>query len=133
MYSVIGILIIIAGGYFLYANRSVQSSSSTIQMGSTNSAENAPPGSSVHDLPVEPAAALARQDLATKLGVEERSIVIMLIENKTWNDGCLGLSGPAESCVAALVDGFRIEMETQGKTYVYRTDKAGSVVRAEMN
>ncbi|MEK7604610.1 MAG: hypothetical protein AAB442_02340 [Patescibacteria group bacterium] len=51
----------------------------------------------------------------------------------TWNDGCLGLGGPAESCLQALVPGFRVEMLAQGKTYLYRTDKTGVVVRAETN
>jgi hypothetical protein len=103
------------------------------QTGSTNSGENAEPGSEVHDQPVEPAAAAARADLAAKLGISERSVVIMLVEEETWSDGCLGLGGPAESCLAALVDGFRVQMEAQGKTYIYRTDKAGVAVRAESN
>ena len=96
-----------------------------------NSGENAQPGSMVHDLPVEPAAAIARTDLAKQLGVEEKSIVIMLIEDKEWSDGCLGLGGPAESCLMALVPGFRVEMQAKGQTYVYRTDKTGVSVRME--
>ncbi len=83
-------------------------------------------------MPVEPAAAVARIDLAKKLSVDEKSIVIMNIENKSWTDGCLGLGGPAESCSMALVDGFRVEMLAQGKTYFYRTDKTGSSIRAEI-
>ena len=129
-------VLVIGGGYWLYTSQSVeplQPPRDTNQMGSTNSGENPEPGSLVHDLPVEPAAAAARADLAAKLGVEERSIVIMLVEEKTWSDGCLGLGGPAESCLMALVDGFRVEMEAKGKTYVYRTDKTGTSVRAETN
>lgn len=98
-----------------------------------NSGENPEPGSSVHDLPVEPAAAAARKHLAARLGVSERSIVIMLVEEKTWSDGCLGLAAQDEFCTMALVPGFRIEMEYQGKTYVYRTDKTGANLRAETN
>ena len=127
-------VLVIGGGYWLYISQSAEpaeQAADTNQMGSTNSSENAEPGSLVHDLPVEPAAAAARADLAAKLGVEERSIVIMLVEEKTWSDGCLGLGGPAESCLMALVDGFRVEMEAKGKTYVYRTDKTGTSARAE--
>lgn len=127
----IALIAAIGGGYWVFANQVDVIPSTSNQMGSTNSGENPQPGSTVHDLPVEPAAAAARRDLATKLGVDESSIVIMLIEEKTWSDGCLGLGGPAESCLAALVDGFRVEMEAKGKTYVYRTDKTGGNIRAE--
>lgn len=96
-----------------------------------NSGENPQPGSTVHDLPVEPAADLARKDLASKFSVEEKSIVIMQITEMTWSDGCLGLGGPAESCLQALVPGFRVEMLAKGKTYFYRTDKTGASIRAE--
>lgn len=130
--GVLAIVLLAGGGYFAYANQPDDSVSAvTNQMGSTNSGENPEPGSAVHDLPVEPAAAAARKDLAARLGVNEKRIVIMLVEEKTWSDGCLGLGGPAESCLAALVDGFRVEMETAGKTYIYRTDKTGAAVRAE--
>ena len=131
----VAILIVLGIGYWAYTSQPatpVQSTADTNQMGSTNSGENPEPGSTVHDLPVEPAAAVARKDLAIKLGIEERSIVIMQIEEKTWSDGCLGLGGDAESCLMALVDGFRVEMEAKGKTYVYRTDKTGASIRAEI-
>ena len=96
-----------------------------------NSGENPQPGSQVHDLPVEPAAALARKDLARTLSVDEKSIVILMITDETWTDGCLGLGGPAESCLQALVPGFRVEMVSNGKSYFYRTDKTGSTIRPE--
>lgn len=90
-----------------------------------------PAGSGENALPVEPAAALARTDLAAKLGVDEKGIVILLIEEKEWTDGCLGLGGPAESCLMALVPGFRIEMQAEGRVYVYRTDKTGESLRMD--
>ena len=99
--------------------------------GPITSGENPQPGSTVHDLPVEPAAALARQDLATKLSVGEKSIVIMQITEATWSDSCLGLGGPAESCLQAPVPGFKVEMLAKGKIYFYRTDKTGATIRAE--
>jgi hypothetical protein len=133
IFGVLAVLVAIGVGYWVYSSQSAAPAPDMNQMGSVNSGENAEPGSAVHDLPVEPAAAAARADLAGKLGVDERSIVIMLVEERTWSDGCLGLGGPAESCIAALVDGFRVEMEANGKTYMYRTDKAGASVRAEAN
>lgn len=93
--------------------------------------DNSQPGNPAYDLPVEPAAAVARKDLAQKLSVSENSIVILKITETTWSDGCLGLGGPAEICLQALVPGFKVEMLAKGKTYFYRTDKTGSVIRTE--
>lgn len=132
--AVLAILIIGGGAYWVWATQAVAPDNSveTSYM-PVISGENPQPGSSVHDLPVEPAAAAARSDLAATLGVNEKSIVIMQITENTWNDGCLGLDGPAESCLRALVPGFQVEMLAQGKTYIYRTDATGSVVRPENN
>ncbi len=124
-------VIVIGGGvYWAFAEMSedTPTNTETTSQSPVTSGEN---GGGVHNMPVEPAAAAARADLATKLGVSATSITIMMIEDKTWTDGCLGLGGPAESCLQALVDGFRVEMLAQGETYFYRTDKTGASLRAE--
>lgn len=126
-------IVIIGGGAYLVLSNKPADTTTTSQSPIVTSGENPQPGSTVHDLPVEPAAAVARKDLATKLSVEERSIVILQITDTTWNDGCLGLGGPTESCLQALVPGFKVEMLAKGKTYIYRTDKTGANVRAETN
>lgn len=131
---IIALIVILAAAYWAFAmNPAAESGPVVNQMPVVTSGENPTPGSQVHDLPVEPAAAAARKDLAAKLSVDEKSIVILQIEEKTWTDGCLGLGGPAESCLQALVEGFRVEMLAQGKTYIYRTDKTGANIRAETN
>ena len=131
--SFVIIIIFISGLYWVMSNKT---SNVVIPMetgqGPITSGENPQPGSQVHDLPVEPAAAIARKDLATKLSVDEKSIVIMQITETGWTDGCLGLGGPAESCLQVLVPGFRVEMLAKGKTYFYRTDKTGVTTRVEM-
>lgn len=81
--------------------------------------------------PVEPAAGAARRNLAAKLGINENRVVIMEVKETDWNDSCLGLGGPAESCLQAITQGFRVVMQAEGKTYIYRTDRTGAVVRAE--
>lgn len=133
--SLIIIVLFVVGAYWLISNKKASDSEVVIPMesgqGPITSGENPQPGSQVHDLPIEPAAAVARKSLAAKLSIEEKSIVIIQITDTTWNDGCLGLGGPAESCLQALVPGFRVEMLAKGKTYFYRTDKTGTTVRAE--
>lgn len=129
----LAVLVVGSGAYWVMANNmsNTNTPTETNQMPIVTSGENPQPGSSVHDLPIEPAAAVARKDLAIKLSVDEKSIVILQISETTWNDGCLGLGGPAESCLQALVPGFKVEMLAKGKSYIYRTDKTGLSVRAE--
>ncbi len=124
-------VIIIGGGVLLaVANKQFGQPVVTNQSPVVTSGENAPEGS-IHNMPAEPAAEEARKDLATKLKISTSSIVIMKVEEKTWNDGCLGLGGAAEACTMALVDGFRVELLANGKTYIYRTNKIGTSLRAE--
>lgn len=126
-------LIVIGGGaYWTIANQNSGQSPITNQQPVVNSGENAPDGS-LHNMGAEPAAEEARKDLATKLSISAQSVTIMKVEEKTWNDGCLGLGGPAESCLMALTDGFRVELLAEGKTYIYRTDKTGTSLRVETN
>lgn len=131
--SILVILVVVGGVYLLTSKKTPDVSNPTlVNQNTVTSGENPQPGSQVHDLPVEPAAAVARKDLATKLSIDEKSIVILQITDTTWNDGCLGLGGPAESCLQALVPGFKVEMLAKGKTYFYRTDKIGTTIRAEV-
>lgn len=125
------ILLVIGGIYWVsvyYAGEDSQNL--TNEMPVVNSGEN-PEEGGIHNLPVEPAAAIARKDLAVKLSVDEKSIVIMQITPMEWNDGCLGLGKANESCLQALVPGFKVELLAKGKTYIYRTDKTGTSIRAE--
>ena len=125
-------ILVIGGGVYVALSTRPADTTTTSQSPTVTSGENPQPGS-IHNLPVEPAAAIARKDLATKLSLEEGNIVILQITDMTWNDGCLGLGGPAESCLQALVPGFKVEMLAKGETYIYRTDKTGATIRTETN
>jgi hypothetical protein len=78
-----------------------------------------------------PAAQAARQALAQELGVPRESINIQRAEPAEWTDSCLGLGGPAESCLQALTPGYRVFLEREGEQYIYRTDTSGQAVRRE--
>lgn len=132
IFTLIIILAIIGGVYwaFLFSTKVENTGTVTNEMPVVTSGEN-PEEGGIHDLSVEPAASVARKDLASKLSLNEKSIVIMQITDTTWNDGCLGLGKADESCLQALVPGFKVEMLAKGKTYFYRTDKTGLVIRAE--
>lgn len=73
----------------------------------------------------------ARKALAEKLDVKASSILVVAIEAKEWTDGCLGLGGPAESCLAAITPGFKVTLKKGDTTYYARTNSTGTVVRFE--
>ncbi len=54
---------------------------------------------------------------------------IIEAQKRTWSDGCLELGGPAESCLQALVEGWRVVVGTDDQILVYHTDDSGSNLR----
>jgi hypothetical protein len=77
-----------------------------------------------------PAAAVAAQEaLAAELGVEPESVTIQSYEQMEWSDSCLGLGGPAESCLAAIHPGWQVMLEVDGVTYEVRTDETADIIR----
>lgn len=95
-----------------------------------NDAGGGPPA----DLPAEQidAAGAAQLALAVELGIDEDSIDLVSVTDEVWSDGCLGLGGPAESCLAAETPGFRVVLGVDGKEYTYRTDLTGVEARLEV-
>jgi hypothetical protein len=91
-------------------------------------------GGAPADLPAEQidAAGAAQTSLAAEVGIDESSIELVSVSDEVWQDSCLGLGGPAESCLAAETPGFRVVLEAEGKEYTYRTDLSGDEVRLEV-
>jgi hypothetical protein len=95
-------------------------------------------GSGSGDSTVEPSAvqlgavSAAQAALAAELGVDVESISLVKVQDETWSDGCLGLGGPAESCLLAETPGYSVVFQYGGKEYTYRTDSTGGQVRQEM-
>jgi hypothetical protein len=61
-------------------------------------------------------------------GIESCPIVVSF-EQTDWQDACLGLGGPEESCAQVVVPGFRVVLEVNGQQYEIRTDQTGEVIR----
>ncbi len=101
----------------------------TTNQAPVTSGENAPPGS-IHNLPVPAGVQAARNALAARLNVDAGAIVILEAHETDWSDSCLGLGGPAESCLAVITPGYNVLLTHQGTEYRYRTDTEGTVVRA---
>jgi hypothetical protein len=84
------------------------------------------------DAPILPpkAALEAQKALAELLGVPVEEVTIASLKEAEWPDSCLGLGGPAESCLQAVVPGWQVRLEAGGKVYEYRTDQDGSTLRS---
>lgn len=94
------------------------------------SADNAPPGS-IHNLPVPAAVSAVRSLVARELGISEGVVIVMTAYEKEWPDGCLGLAKEGEFCTQAIVPGYEVTVQVQGRERVYRTNGDGSVVQRE--
>jgi len=94
-------------------------------------AQNRPPNKR-KSLPAEVAKAI-RQDLAKKSNpsIDSAQIEIKQASRQTWSDSCLGLAKPDELCGQVLVKGWRVILAGNGKTWTYRTDSSGRLLRLE--
>ena len=73
------------------------------------------------------AAAVAR--LAADLGLAEADVTVLSAEETEFTDGCLGLGGPAESCLQAITPGWLVMLSANGQEYEVHTDATGQQVR----
>lgn len=94
------------------------------------SADNAPEGS-MHNLPVPEAVSAVKQLVATELGISTGTVIVMSAHKQDWSDGCLGLGGPAESCLFAITPGYEVTVQAQGSERVFRTNEDGTVIRED--
>jgi hypothetical protein len=72
-----------------------------------------------------------RQDLSQKMKIPANQLQVKSATAQTWSDGCLGLANPGEICTQALVEGWRVVLTNNQKTWVYRTDRTGGNLRLE--
>ena len=71
----------------------------------------------------------AVNQLSQDIGVDVSDIRVVSFEQTDWQDACLGLGGPEESCAQVVVPGFRVVLEVNGQQYEIRTDQTGEVIR----
>ncbi|MEO0827082.1 MAG: hypothetical protein AAFW84_36145 [Cyanobacteria bacterium J06635_15] len=95
---------------------------------------NDPPGdessSSPSNLPTLVRNSL-RSHIAQNTGVPYSSVQVVSATAEIWTDSCLGLGGPAESCLAARYPGWRVELTDGNRTWIYRSDRTGNILRRE--
>jgi hypothetical protein len=74
----------------------------------------------------------AKEDLAGKLDVAVDAIEIVMAMAVTWNDGALGCGQPGQAHIQALVPGYQIILEVEGKRYDYRATEQGYLLLCEL-
>ncbi len=80
-----------------------------------------PPPSAPSDLRNLPQVALARADLARRLGIAPESIQVVQVEMVVWPDQGLGCPQPGMAYLQVPVDGLRILLAYGGRTYAYHS------------
>ena len=73
--------------------------------------------------------AAARAHLAAELGIADSEIEVVSAEATEFTDSCLGLGGPAESCLQAITPGWLVVLDAAGRTHELHTDETGQQVR----
>lgn len=86
--------------------------------------------SSTSSVPSKIADAL-RQDVSRRTRIAAEKLSVIEGSRKTWTDGCLGLAQGGEICTQALVEGWRVVVSDGHKSWIYRTDAEGRVIRLE--
>ena len=99
-------------------------------LGTPTSADNAPEGS-LHNLPVPKAVMAVKESVASELNIGTGMVIVMSAYEHEWSDGCLGLGGPAESCLMAITPGYEVTVRAQGNERVFRTNADGTIIREE--
>jgi len=127
----IAVIVVLGLGYWMFMGNGA--APDTTPTPTTNTPANGTPAAGTPSYPpaAEAAAFAARAALAAKLGVAASGIAIVQVDEKVWEDGCLGRANAGEACTEATVEGYQVSLQAQNQVYLYRTNKTGSVVRAE--
>jgi heat shock protein HslJ len=77
-----------------------------------------------------PAVLEAQNWLAEQVGLALGQVEIVSFDRVEWTDSCLGLGGPAESCLQVITPGYRLIVMAGGQEYEVRTDETGTAIRS---
>jgi hypothetical protein len=72
-----------------------------------------------------------REDLAARVRAEVTGAVVVVAEQRVWNDGSLGCPQPGSFYTQALVPGYQVILELDGQRYDYRSGRGGTVKLCE--
>lgn len=155
--GIVALIIVLAAGYYLWKDgkliqannfeecvalgnpvmesypRKCRSGSKTFTEDISNtptSADNAPPGS-IHNLPIPEAVSNVKIMVSQNTNTEIGKVIVLTAFEKEWPDACLGLAKSGEMCAQVITPGYEVTVEASGKTYIYRTNSDGTVLRLQ--
>lgn len=70
----------------------------------------------------------AKQDLASRVGVDVEDVQIAEIEAVEWPDSSLGCPEPGKMYLQVITSGYRVVLQAQGQTFEYHTDRGDRAV-----
>jgi hypothetical protein len=79
-------------------------------------------------LDTTPAAQAARAAVAQGIGVGSNEVRIYSVVVTQWSDTCLGVHIPDQVCAPAVVDGYRVTLESGNRRFEAHTNEDGSTV-----
>jgi len=83
------------------------------------------PDNAQPDDPILPDMSLTLRELiASQRNLDLNEIKILSIEETVWQNSCLGIEKPEQTCLQALTPGYIIKIEIQGTEYTYHSDEA---------
>lgn len=74
------------------------------------------------------AVAQARQDLSSRLSVQESQISVERVEEVDWRDSSLGCPQPGQMYAQVITPGYRIVLRVKDQTYEYHADRGNRVI-----
>ncbi|MBE9100623.1 hypothetical protein [Vacuolonema iberomarrocanum] len=74
-----------------------------------------------------------RRTASRDLDISFDRLHVLSYTSETWTDGCLGLGGPAELCLQAIVEGWKLEVTDGDQSWTYHTDETGDTIRLAEN
>ena len=72
-----------------------------------------------------------RKDLAERSGATVEHMVVIQAQSTVWNDGSMGCPQPGVLYTQALVNGYWVILEAEGKQYDYRAGDSGTFILCE--
>lgn len=95
-------------------------------------AETLAPSRDTVEAPYPPAITAARQSLADLLAIQPEDITVTAYTAVDWSDACLELGSAEESCAQVVTPGYRIILQSGGKSYIYHSNQNGALLRQEL-
>lgn len=69
------------------------------------------------------------QDASQRSNLTKNELRIVNAEPRSWSDGCLGLADSDTFCTQIVVYGWQVMVKGGQRSFVYRTNDSGSLVK----